>query len=233
MIRRLEMLKPSPSATTPSPVAHRFEIIKRFAHAHHDDVGDKPLARVVAIAARRPIVQPVARQHHLAGDLGGGEIADKPLRAGVAESAIERATDLAGDAQRAAVGFRNVDAFDLMRRAVDVARKPQKPFARAVDRNLLVNDFGPRQRKALRQCRAHLLRQRGHRFEILHAAHIKPVPDLLHAHAALPFRHAGFAQRIGQRIARQPDQRRLCRRGILLKRPLFHKGRGRPGFSRH
>ena len=50
VIRRLEMLRPSPSATTLSAVAHRFEIVERLAHPHHDDVGDQPLFGLALVA---------------------------------------------------------------------------------------------------------------------------------------------------------------------------------------
>ena len=142
-----------------------------------------------------PIVEPVARQHDLADDLARREIAHQALRAGVAERAIERAADLAGNAQRAAVGFGNVDAFDLVRPAVGLARQPQQPFARAVDRNLLGGDLGPRQGEMLRQRARAVPSTASSSRRSPGAAHIEPVPDLLHAHAALPLRHAGRAER--------------------------------------
>ena len=78
----------------------------------------------------------------------GGEVAHQPLRAGVAERAGQRAADLARQAQRAAVGLRDVDALDLVRALAGVlARQPQQPFARAVGGDLLGHDLGPRQRE--------------------------------------------------------------------------------------
>ena len=189
-------------------VAHGLEIVQRLAHAHHDDVGDEALFSPSPRRRRRalPIVEPVARQHHLADDLARREIAHQALRAGMAERAIERAADLARNAQRAAIGFRNVDALDLMRPAVGLAGQPEQPFARAVDRNLLGGDFRPRQREVLRQLRAQLLRQGRHVVEVLRAAHIKPVPNLLRAHAALPLRHAD-ARRALRRARRATGRR--------------------------
>src|SRR5262249_28909812 len=112
-------------------VAHRLEIVERLAHAHHDDVGDEALAapalpalagagargRGTAARARspQPITETIARDHDLADDLAGREVAHEPLRAGVTERAGERAADLARDAKRAAVGLGDVDAFDLVR----------------------------------------------------------------------------------------------------------------------
>ena len=115
---------------------------------------------------------------------------------------VQRAADLARNAQRAAIGLRNVDTLDLMRPAFDLAGKADEPFARAVDRDLFGGDLRARQREALRQRRAQLLRQGGHGGEILRAAHVEPVPDLLHAHAPLPLRHVDRAERLGKRGAR-------------------------------
>ena len=99
-----------------------------------------------ALGAQK-IAQPVARHHDLADDLARREVAHQPLRAGVAERAVERAADLARQAKRAAVGLRDVDALDLVRPlARDLAGQAQQPLAGAVDRDLLGHDLGPRQR---------------------------------------------------------------------------------------
>ena len=76
-----------------------------------------PVGRPGAVRAlhAEAVAEPVARHHHLADDLAGREVAHQPLRAGVAERAGQRAADLARDAQRAAIGFRDVDALDLVR----------------------------------------------------------------------------------------------------------------------
>src|SRR5262249_9549212 len=118
-------------------IAHRLEIVKRLAHAHHHDVGDEP-ALALAVG---PVIETIPRHHHLADDLARGEVAHQALRAGVAERAIERAADLRGDAQRAAVGFGDIDALDLMRPLDPVAaRQTQQPFAGAVIGDLLGYD---------------------------------------------------------------------------------------------
>ena len=115
-----------------------MEIIERFAHAHHDDVGDEaiPLHRQpVALRAlhTQPISQAVACDHDLADDLTRGEIAHEALRAGVAERTIERAADLTRQTERAAIGFRDVDALHLVRTLACVfAGKTKEPLARAV-----------------------------------------------------------------------------------------------------
>src|SRR5262245_6440404 len=126
-----------------------------------------------------PVAETVARDHDLADDLAGGEIAHQALRAGMAERAGERATDLARDAERAAVGLGDVDAFDLVRPLAGMfARQPDEPLARAVDRGLLGHDLGAREREPRVQRRAQLLRYAGHRGEVLRPAQVEPVPDL-------------------------------------------------------
>ena len=118
-------------------------IITMLETKRSPSVGPGPFA-----LGARPVAEPVARDHHLADDLAGREVAHQPLRAGVAERAGERAADLAREAERAAVGLRDVDALDLVRPLARVlARQPQQPFARAVDRDLLGHHLGPRQRE--------------------------------------------------------------------------------------
>ena len=153
VMRRLESSNPR-RRRRHRAVAHGFEIVERLAHSHHHDVRDQSLFRVAPARRALPIVETVAREHDLARDLAGSKIAHQPLRAGVAERAVERATDLAGNTKRAATGFRNIDAFDLVRPIGRIARKPQQPLAGAVDGNLFGDDLGPREREVLRQFRA-------------------------------------------------------------------------------
>ena len=99
-------------------IAHAVEIIERLAHAHENDVRDEAPAIVgnesaVRCRAIREIAKPVARHHHLGDDLLGLEVAHQALRAGMAEGAGQRAADLAGDAERAAIDLGDIDAFDL------------------------------------------------------------------------------------------------------------------------
>src|SRR5690606_5995437 len=77
-----------------------LEIVKRLTHAHEHDVGDLALGArqqpsVAGWLGAWPIANPVTRQHDLADDLLDLEIAHQPLRAGMAERAIQRAADLA------------------------------------------------------------------------------------------------------------------------------------------
>ncbi len=137
------------------------EIVERLAHAHQHDIGDLALrrrkpARVVGGSAG-PIADPVARQHDLTDDLGRGQIAHQPLRAGMAERAGQRAADLARNAQRAAVLFGDIDGLDFL-----AVVETQQPFARAVDRDLLGHDLGPRQVEVLGELAAQLLGDVGH-----------------------------------------------------------------------
>ena len=65
--------------------------------------------------------------------------------------------------KRAAIGFRDVDALDLVRPlALMLAGQPQQPLARAVDGNLLGHDLRPRQRVVRVEHRVQLLRHAGH-----------------------------------------------------------------------
>ena len=79
-------------------------------------------------ARAEEVAEPVARHHDLPDDLAGRQVAHQPLRAGVAERAVERAADLARQAERAAVGLRDVDALDLVR---PLARRSRRAAAAA------------------------------------------------------------------------------------------------------
>ena len=169
---------------------------------------------------------------HLADDFPGSEIAHQPLGAGMAERAGERAADLARYAQRAAPGFRNIDALHLMRMPAGVfPRQPQQPFAGAVGGYLFGNDLGARQGEATLQRGAQFLRHVGHHVESGGAAHIDPVPQLLHPHFSLCRRHADLGQRRDDFGARQPDQRRSVRRHIACERRLLDHGRHGRGIG--
>ena len=140
------------------------------------------------------------------------------------ERAIQRAADLGGNAQRAAIGFRNIDAFDFMRLfELVAARQPQQPFAGAIVGNLLGGHLGARDGEMRIELGAHVLRDAGHLVEIPGAADIDPVPQLLHAHLALRGRHADRPQPFRDLGARQSDQRRLCRRHIDFQRDFFQR----------
>ena len=130
----------------------------------------------------------------------GGEVAHQPLRAGVAERAGERAADLARDAERAAVGFRDVDALDLVRALAGMlAGQPQQPFARAVDRHLLGHHFRPRQREMRVERRAQLLRHAGHlRRSAWRRAHRASARAAARASCAAPRGTPMRAERVGQ-----------------------------------
>ena len=107
-------------------VADVVEVVKRLAHAHQDDVRHQPYL-FLGGARHRPFVQIIARQHDLTDNLGRGQVAHQFLRAGVAEGTGQRAAHLRGDAQRAAVGFGDIDHLDLM-----PALDAHQIFARAV-----------------------------------------------------------------------------------------------------
>ena len=117
--------------------------------------------------------QRVAGQHDLAQDLGRREIAHQALGPGMAEAAGQRAADLGGDAERAAILLRDMDRLGLL-----AVGESQQPFARAVDRLPVDHGAGPRDDIALGQIGAEALGQRGHQGEIGGAAMIDPMPEL-------------------------------------------------------
>ena len=153
-------------------------IVERLAHPHQHDVGQLPV-----LLRRRPFAERVARHHDLPDDLGRAQIAHQALRAGMAEAAGQGAADLRGDAQRAAVAFRDVDGLDLL-----PVVEAQQPFAGAVDRDARRRDRRPAQLVVLGQSFAERLRQIGHRGEIGDAAMIDPVPQLAGAERLGPER---------------------------------------------
>ena len=68
----------------------------------------------------------------------------------MAESAGQGAADLTGDAERAAILFRDIDAFDFGAAILCVRRiEPDQPFPRPVAGDLLGGDLRPRQREPL------------------------------------------------------------------------------------
>ena len=92
-------------------------------------VGTKvPLRRVLT----RKVAQPFARYDQLHENFFGGQIAHQLLSAGVTEGAGQCATDLAGNAKRAAVLFRNVYGFDFNRLPGAPGRETKQPFAGSV-----------------------------------------------------------------------------------------------------
>ena len=174
-----------------------------------------------------PVVEAIARHHDLADDLARGEVAHQPLRAGVTERAIQRAADLRGNAQRAAVGFRNVDALDFMRLLDAVAaRQAQQPFAGAVVGNLLGDHLRDARRvKCASSCARISLEMLVISSKFLRAADIDPVPQLLHAHLALRRRDADRRRAVPAISARDsPTSDGLCRRHVGFERDLFQGG---------
>ena len=66
----------------------------------------------------------------------------------------------------------------------------QQPFARAVNGELLGDDFRPAQSEMLGKLAAKRLGDVGHDVEVGRPAHIDPAPELGHPHAMLPLGHA-------------------------------------------
>jgi hypothetical protein len=61
---------------------------------------------------RKTFAQGELREPELADDLGRGQVAAEALMPGGAEAAAHRTAGLRGNAQRAAIGFRDEDGFD-------------------------------------------------------------------------------------------------------------------------
>ena len=86
-------------------------------------------------------------------------------------------------------------------------RKPQQPFARAVARDLLLDDFRQIERKSHVQPLAHGLGNIEHGAEIVGAAKVNPVPKLRHAHPYLALGQLQPAQGVGELGAGEPGER--------------------------
>src|SRR5439155_17564446 len=118
-----------------------------------------------------PFAQRITRQHHLADDLAGGEVAYQSHSSGVAEAAVKRASHLARHAQGSAIGVGNEDHFEIM--AVGRAKQPLAGPVRGYE---MFDDIGSADRKTLRQPRAVRLGDIAHRVETGRAATIDLVP---------------------------------------------------------
>ena len=187
MIRRRDRPRPVAVHDDLQRVADIVEIVERLAHPHHHDVGQHPALRLA-----RPFAERIARQHHLADDLAGVEVADQPHRAGEAEAAVERAADLAGDAERAAVRVGDEDHLIIM-----AVGRLEQPFAGAVGRDLLHHHLRAADREALGEPGALRLGDVAHRVEAGGAAIVDLVPELLGAQLRLPL----VEPRLGERGA--------------------------------
>jgi hypothetical protein len=154
-----------------------------------------PLGVSPSAGAIPPGKSPVARHHDLADDLGCGQVAHQRHRAGVAERAIEGAAHLARHAKRAAVGLRNVDAFDF-RALVEAVGwgEAQEPLPGAVGGDLLGHDFGPRECAAFGEPVEHRTGDIAHRRELARAAMVDPMPELRGAHLEVALGHARFGE---------------------------------------
>ena len=131
----------------------------------------------------------------------------------MAERTGERAANLRGNAQRAAILFGDIDDLDLM-----PACDPHQIFARAIGRDLLGHNFGQFDHEILGQKLAIIFRQIGHLVEIAHTPVIDPLPKLVCPHLGLFFGRASSDQRLAHRLAGHADKvlgpfRRFARNG--------------------
>ena len=145
----------------------------------------------------------------------GHEVAHQPLRAGMAERAGQRAADLARDAERAAVLLGDIDGLDFL-----AVVETEQPFARAVDRDLLGHDLGPRQREALGKLAAQLLGDVGHGGEGGNARGHRASPR-----AGAPACASAARARRARQAAPQAPTRLSPISGLVARRRLL-RGRG-------
>ena len=83
---------------------HGVIVLERLAHAHHDDVAQRP-AELARLARGLD---------HLADHLTGGQVARQAHHAGGAEGAADRAADLARDADGRSVRVEHEDRFEML-----------------------------------------------------------------------------------------------------------------------
>ena len=109
----------------------------------------------------------------LANDFRRAQVAVETLSARGAESTCQGAADLGGDAQRAAVGFRDEDGLDRVA-LTDI----EQPLARAVGRNGIANRHRATNLRLLRQAQAQRLGHVSHLPEIVATAAMHPAQHL-------------------------------------------------------
>src|SRR5215204_677878 len=144
-------------------------------------------------AGSRPFSRAPSGGDRLRRDLLRRQVADEPLRAGVAERAGQRAADLARDAERAAVALGDVDALDLGASVARARRRhADQPLAGAVLRDLLGDDLGTIERVGVGKRSPQALADVRHVLEAAGAAKVDPVPELRGAHPAIALGHADF-----------------------------------------
>ena len=168
-----------------------LEIIERLAHAHHHDVGQHPpigriLRRILVFVVQHcdaaahiafgPFAQRIARQHDLADNLARRQIAHQTHRAGMAETAVQRAADLTRHAQRSPIRIGNEHHLIIL-----PVVGPQQPFASAIVGHLRFYHLRAADDETLGHPAAHRLGEVRHRVEIGLAAMIEPVEQLFGA----------------------------------------------------
>ena len=146
------------------------EVHQRLAHAHEDDVGHDA---VVAVAVA---VEDVFGKPHLDDNFAGGEVAVKARVASGAEGAGQGAACLRGDAEGAAVVFRDKDGFDAVAAVV-----AENPFACAVAGGFVGDDGREAQFGDVFQFFAQRFAEVGHRVKVGDALVVNPFQQLFGA----------------------------------------------------
>ena len=187
-------------------VDDRIQIIKRFSHAHEDEVRYPSFA-----GGRAPFGQIVPGDLDLGHDLIGRQVAHQRLGAGMTKGAIERAADLARNAKRAvsAADLGDENGFGL-----DSRSETDQPFHRPVAALPPVDDLGPTQCKLLGQGGTRFPSDIAHRIEVGDPVIVDPPPDLTCPH---PSRRRGYDPAIDERRchpgAGHPGEVRASREG--------------------
>ncbi len=127
----------------------------------------------------------------LADDLGGGEVAVEALLARRTKGAVERAADLARDAQRAAAGLGDEYGLDSIA-AADFIVDPQQPLARAIGSDGITHRHGAADFGFFRQFGTQRLGDVGHPLEVVFAETMHPAQHLARTEGLLaPLRKPG------------------------------------------
>ncbi len=163
------------------------EIRQRFAHSHQHHVRDDAIA--TGLKAEFPLRQP-----YLTHDLRGRQVAIEALLRGRAERAVQRAADLRGNTQCAAIGLRDEHHLESLRRVCT-----QQPLPCAVGGALHRRNLGRADLGALGKPNAKVLRQVRHALERAFATLVHPVHQLPGAERlAADLRHKSLERRAGE-----------------------------------
>ena len=146
-----------------------INIMQRFAHSHHHNIGNHP----VFTGCARPFMINIAHHHKLADNFSCRQIAGNFLRPSMTESAADGTADLGWNTNRTSVCFGNINRFNPL-----PVGKFQQPFVRFITRKLFSYDFRTRNRKLIGQFGPQILWQIGHLVKRNRPLNIQPLIQL-------------------------------------------------------